>query len=188
MVLWQDKVAGQHKHRLLWELSYVQVVVTHEIYSTPVVRRTENNLCSFSEPHILSHFTLVLPIRKKLKDTTLIYNTYWNTALSQRSCVPNCEGPLREYQYNTTRAALLRKHGCFHPPARHDWKRWDQQGAQLGSPGDAHFLLQTATCSDRDATGSSAHVTAWSKSAWCNSAVQREECTFLSMCIAIMIY
>lgn len=105
MVLWQDKVAGQHKHRLLWELSYVQVVVTHEIYSTPVVRRTENSLCSFSEPRILSHFTLGLPIRKKLKDTTLIYNTYWNTALSQRSCVPNCEGHLRDYQYNTTRAA-----------------------------------------------------------------------------------
>lgn len=178
MVLWQDEVAGQHKHRLLWELSYVQVVVTHEIYSTPVVRRTENSLCSFSEPRILSHFTLVLPIRKKLKDTTLIYHTYWNTALSQRSCVPNCEGHLRDYQSSSSATQ----------PARHDCKRWDQQGAQLGSPGAAHFLLQTATCSDRDATSSSACVTAWRKSAWCNSAAQREECTFLSMCIAIMIY
>lgn len=72
-------------------------------------------MCSFQEPSILFCLTLALEIRKGLKDTILIYDTYWNTALSPGSCIPNGEGLLRESQYNRTRAILLTVHGCFHP-------------------------------------------------------------------------
>lgn len=86
-----------------------------DFWHTGTEKNRKYSLCSFPEPSILLCLILVLQIGKGLKDTILIYDTCWNTAVSSGSCILKREGLLRQYQYNSTRAGLLRIHGCFHP-------------------------------------------------------------------------
>lgn len=123
----------------------LQLVVTHQTYSTLVVRRTKNkSLCSFPEPSILFYLTLVLEIRKGPKDTILIYNTSWNTALSLGSCIPNRKGLLRVQYHQSS----FSQNNASTQAVSLAWKRHQQQGGQHGSPAAAPFFLYRVTCSE----------------------------------------